>query len=57
MIFSSLDRVRAPPRASSERVAVKGLFPGALVVRGHNWRWGDQDGRELSLQYSLPSVQ
>ena len=34
-------------------VPARGVFPGARVVRGHDWKWGDQDGglgREGSVQ-------
>ena len=32
-------------RAGAKRVEAKGLFAGAEVVRGPNWRFGDQDGK------------
>ena len=35
-----------PPRAGSLRIEAKGLFPGAVVVRGNSWEWDDQDGGE-----------
>ena len=25
----------------------QGIFPGAVVVRGADWRWGDQDGKPV----------
>jgi hypothetical protein len=31
-------------QGSTERVEVRGIFAGARVVRGPDWRWGDQDG-------------
>ena len=31
-------------RSSSKKVAARGFFPGAEVVRGQDWLWGDQDG-------------
>ena len=31
-------------RAGAKRVEAKGVFVGAEVVRGPNWRFGDQDG-------------
>ncbi len=37
-------RVVIPPRETDTRVQAKGLFPNALVSRGHDWIWGDQDG-------------
>lgn len=32
------------PRRKSKKVAVRGIFPGARVVRGVDWAWDDQDG-------------
>ena len=29
---------------SGHRVPVRGVYLGATVVRGHDWRWSDQDG-------------
>ena len=29
------------------RIEARGIFPGAEVVRGHDWRWGNQDGKRL----------
>ena len=40
----SLCRVIVPPRKSSKTVIAKGFFADAVVVRGHDWLWGDQDG-------------
>ena len=42
MIF----RVQVPMRMNCERIAARGIFPGAEVVRGCDWRWRDQDGNE-----------
>ena len=25
------------------------MFAGAVVIRGHDWRWKDQDGRKFSV--------
>ena len=36
--------VRVPSRATSTPVEVFGAFRGALVRRGRDWEWGDQDG-------------
>ena len=36
-------------RLEGERVAVRGIFAGARVSRGHDWKWGNQDG-ELFVQ-------
>ena len=38
------DRTRVRCRYQSGRVAARGVFVGARVVRGGDWRWGDQDG-------------
>ena len=32
------------PRVDARQVEAKGIFSGAEVVRGHNWKYGDQDG-------------
>ena len=37
-------RLKVSCRAGAERVEAKGVFVGAEVVRGPNWRFGDQDG-------------
>ena len=37
-------RAKVPPRDSSRTGELSGIFPGAVVVRGQNWRWEDQDG-------------
>ena len=33
----------------------QGMFPGAVVVRGADWRWGDQDGQSFhsTLSHTL----
>lgn len=38
------DRVMLDPRRKSKKIAVRGIFPGARVVRGVDWQWEDQDG-------------
>lgn len=38
------ERVLQDPRRKSKKVAVRGIFPGARVVRGVDWQWEDQDG-------------
>ena len=38
------DRVRVRCRYKSSCVPVKGVSVGARVVRGGDWRWGNQDG-------------
>ena len=37
-------RTKVECRYTSRRVPARGVFPGATVVRGHDWRWSDQDG-------------
>ena len=36
--------VRCESRMVAHRVRSQGIFPGAVVTRGEDWRWGDQDG-------------
>jgi E3 ubiquitin-protein ligase mind-bomb len=38
------ERVLLDPRRKSKKIAVRGIFPGARVVRGVDWQWEDQDG-------------
>ena len=44
----SLCRVMVSPRVDARQVEAKGMFPGAEVVRGNNWKFGDQDGERES---------
>ncbi|XP_068621070.1 E3 ubiquitin-protein ligase MIB1 isoform X2 [Battus philenor] len=37
-------RCLVEPRRKSKKIAVRGIFPGARVVRGVDWQWEDQDG-------------
>ena len=37
-------RTKVQCRYTSRRVPARGVFPGATVVRGRDWRWSDQDG-------------
>lgn len=39
-----LSRTKVRCRYQSRRVPARGVFQGARVVRGHDWRWNDQDG-------------
>ncbi|XP_049314109.1 E3 ubiquitin-protein ligase mind-bomb isoform X1 [Bactrocera dorsalis] len=41
------ERIMLEPRRKSKKVAVRGIFPGARVVRGVDWQWEDQDGGVL----------
>lgn len=36
--------VELPPRQGSTKILLRGIFIGAIVQRGNNWDWGDQDG-------------
>ncbi|KAK6176196.1 hypothetical protein SNE40_014525 [Patella caerulea] len=36
--------VPVPKRATSVKAQTMGIFPGAIVQRGHDWKYGDQDG-------------
>ena len=38
--------VRVPVRSTSRKVESLGIFPGATVVRGRDWKWGNQDGEK-----------
>jgi len=31
------------------KIDAKGIFPGARVVRGQDWDWGNQDGMNITL--------
>ena len=42
--FHCKHRVKVLPRYISRAVTARGIFPGAVVVRGVDWRWADQDG-------------
>ncbi|XP_030761110.1 E3 ubiquitin-protein ligase MIB2 [Sitophilus oryzae] len=33
-----------PPRLKARKCELRGIFVGAIVVRGYNWEWGNQDG-------------
>ncbi|CAK9186658.1 unnamed protein product, partial [Ilex paraguariensis] len=37
-------KVELTPREHSRKITIAGIFPGAKVIRGQNWDWGDQDG-------------
>lgn len=37
------------PRRKSKKIAIRGLFPGARVVRGVDWQWEDQDGMKMNV--------
>ena len=46
---NSLFRVQVPPRAGARRIETRGIFPGAVVVRGPDWNHGDDDGMILTI--------
>lgn len=37
-------RVTLSPRQGLPRIPLRGIFQGAMVVRGPDWEWGSQDG-------------
>eukprot|EP00094_Tigriopus_californicus_P008731 TCALIF_08416-PA protein Name:"Similar to mib1 E3 ubiquitin-protein ligase mib1 (Xenopus laevis)" AED:0.20 eAED:0.20 QI:0/0/0/1/1/1/7/0/699 len=32
------------PRRKSKKIPIRGIYPGARVIRGVDWQWEDQDG-------------
>ena len=55
--FASLYRTRVTHRDRARRLVAWGIFPGAEVVRGRDWRWNDQDGETYTLALaSNPAV-
>ncbi|XP_023320486.1 E3 ubiquitin-protein ligase MIB1 isoform X2 [Eurytemora carolleeae] len=38
------ERVLLEPRRKSKKIPVRGIYPGARVIRGVDWQWEDQDG-------------
>lgn len=38
------ERALLDPRRKSKKITVRGIFPGARVVRGIDWQWEEQDG-------------
>ena len=43
-IASPGERVLLEPRRKAKKIPVRGIFPGARVIRGVDWQWEDQDG-------------
>ena len=39
-------RAKVGKRRGTSRLQAKGIFPGAKVVRGPDWKWENQDGGE-----------
>ena len=48
-------RTRVPPRRSSRKGVAKGLFVGATVVRGRDWKWENQDGKQC-MKYIIKQL-
>jgi len=44
-----LNRAQVPPRKGSRKVEAIGIFPGATVIRGPDWQWGNQDGELINV--------
>ncbi|XP_039732799.1 E3 ubiquitin-protein ligase MIB2 isoform X7 [Pteropus medius] len=42
--------VTLSPRQGLLRIPLRGIFQGAMVVRGPDWEWGSQDGKPAELQ-------
>ena len=42
------------PRRNARKLVAKGLFPDATVVRGHDWEWDNQDGKNRIEQVYKP---
>ena len=40
----TLFRALQEPRRKSKKLPIRGIFPGARVIRGVDWQWEDQDG-------------
>ncbi|XP_060583880.1 E3 ubiquitin-protein ligase mib1-like [Ruditapes philippinarum] len=38
------ERICVDSRRKSKKITVRGIFPGARVIRGVDWQWEDQDG-------------
>ena len=43
-------RVSVPVRKKSKKIFARGIFPGAKVLRGYDWNWEDQDGKNSDKQ-------
>ena len=41
-------RILVEARRKSKKVTARGIFPGSRVVRGLDWQWEDQDGKNVS---------
>lgn len=43
------NRILIEARRKSKKITARGIFPGARVVRGVDWQWEDQDGKEIVI--------
>lgn len=43
---ASAQGMELPIRKNATKCYLRGIFVGAIVVRGHDWEWGVQDGGE-----------
>lgn len=44
IITPGSERMCVETRRKSKKITVRGIFPGARVIRGVDWQWEDQDG-------------
>ena len=44
------------PRKSARKVVAKGLFQDATVMRGRDWKWDNQDGKNRIEQVYTPVI-
>ncbi|CAL1544053.1 unnamed protein product, partial [Lymnaea stagnalis] len=43
-VDNASSKQEVPRRRGSKKVQAMGIFKDATVIRGHDWRWGNQDG-------------
>ncbi|XP_077291024.1 E3 ubiquitin-protein ligase mind bomb 2 isoform X2 [Arctopsyche grandis] len=41
--------VKLTPRSKETKIVLRGIYPGALVQRGNDWSWGNQDGGSTGI--------
>lgn len=51
------ERILMEPRRKSKKITVRGIFPGARVVRGVDWQWEDQDGGGSGKRGKVTEIQ
>ena len=44
--ISIISRIPIEARRKSKKISARGLLPGARVIRGVDWQWECQDGRQ-----------